>query len=370
MSESEDETMSQSQTYDVTIAGSADGGDRVPDLSPREALERWLNKLRVDKSEATVSSYHYRLKLFIEWCEEEGIGQVDSLTGWDIESFETQRREAGVEPITLNKELLTLRQFLAYCARVELVDESLPGKVEPPEVDKQADVDRTRLEPERARALFDYYDSHDYGSRAHALLALFWFTGARLTAVQGLDLEHYHREEQFVEFVHEPSRDIPLKNGRDGERAVALTDYANDVVAAYVDETRVDVFDDDGARPLVTSAQGRPGDNTIRARTYLATVPCLHTECPHGENPETCEYLDYNHASKCPSSRAPHQVRTGSITWQLNRGMDIEDVATRVNTSVRILKKHYDVATRREELEERRRGQIDKLAFDSGGGDT
>jgi len=363
--------MSTVQGYMVRIAGSTDGGDRIPDLSPREAFERWLNKLRVDKSEATVSSYHYRLKLFIEFCEEERIHEIDELTGWDIETYETRRRERGVEPVTLNKELLTLGQFLEYCARVELVDEDLPGKVEPPSVPKQADVDKTRLHPDRAEALFDYYNSHDdeFGTRGHALLTLCWYTGARLNALRGLDLAHYHSDEQYVEFLDEPDRDRPLKNGRDGERAVGFPEYVADIVDEYISEHRHDVHEA-GARPLFTSHGGRASKNAIRAWMYLATVPCLHTDCPHDKDPETCEWLNYTSASKCPSSRSPHQVRTGSITWQLNRGVPIEVVANRVNTSVRILKQHYDQPDRREELEERRRHHLDRLGFDAenGGG--
>jgi site-specific recombinase XerD len=355
-------------SYRIRIAGSTDGGDRVPDLSPREAFERWLNKLRVDKSEATVSSYHYRLKLFIEWCEEQHIAEIGELTGWDIESFETHRRQQGIEPITLNKEMLTLQLFLEYCARVELVDETLPGKVDPPDVDKQADVDETRLHSDRAEALFEYYDTHDRGSRAHALLTLCWYTGARLNALRGLDLDHYHSREQYVEFLHQPDRGLPLKNGRDGERAVGLPDYATDVLDEYVRNHRKDVFDDGGSRPLLTSQSGRASENAVRSWMYLATVPCLHTECPHGNDPETCEFLDYSKSSQCPSSRSPHQVRTGTITWQLNRGVPIEVVANRVNTSVRVLKKHYDQPTRLEELEERRRQHLDRLSFDESGG--
>lgn len=355
--------------YTVTIAGSTDGGDRVPDLSPREAFERWLSKIRIDKSEATISSYHYRLKLFIEWCEENDITEIGDVTGWDVETYKTHRRQQDVAPVTLNKELGTLRQFFEYCARIELVDESLPEKVDQPDVDKQSDVDETRLEPERAKALLNYYDERAYGTRPHALLTVLWYTGARLNAVRGLDLDHYHSGEQFIEFIHEPDRDLPLKNGEDGERAVGLLEYATEVLDEYIAEHRREKYAEDGSRPLLTTANGRLGVNTLRVRTYLATVPCLHTDCPHGNTPETCEYLDYSQASKCPSSRSPHQVRTGSITWQLNRGVDIEDVAERVNTSVRVLKKHYDVASRREELEERRRHQIDKLSFDNGGGE-
>lgn len=52
-SEPEDSDDEDIPTYEIDITGSTDGGDRVPDLSPREALERWLNKLRVSKSEST-----------------------------------------------------------------------------------------------------------------------------------------------------------------------------------------------------------------------------------------------------------------------------------------------------------------------------
>jgi len=355
-------------SYRIRIAGSTDGGDRVPDLSPREAFERWLNKLRVDKSDATVSSYHYRLKLFIEWCEDQGIVEIGELTGWDLETFETHRRQQDIELVTLNKEMLTLQQFLTYCARIELVDENLPEKVDPPDTDKQADVDETRLHADRAKALFAYYDEYDRGSRAHALLTMCWYTGARLNALRGLDLEDYHSREQYVEFLHQPERELPLKNARNGERAVGLPDYAAEVLDEYIQHHRKDVFDDDGSRPLFTSQSGRASDNAVRTWMYLATVPCLHTECPHGENPDTCEYLDYSKASQCPSSRSPHQVRTGTVTWQLNRGVPIEVVARRVNTSVRVLKKHYDQPSRREELEERRRQHVDRLSFDENGG--
>lgn len=360
----------EATSYVIDVAGSTDGGGRVPDLSPREAFERWLSKLRVDKRESTISAYHYQIKQFVEWCEDEGIVKIGELTGWDIETYETHRREHGVKAVTLNKELGTLKTFLGYCARVELVDENLPEKVDPPDVPRQDDVDETRLHPDRAQALFEYYDEHEFGSRAHALLTLGWYTGARLSALRGLDLRDYHSQEQYVEFIHRPDLGLPLKNGRAGERAVGFPEYANDVLRTYIAEQRHDKYADDGSRPLLTSQVGRASRNAVRSWMYLATVPCLHTECPHGNDPDTCEYLDYSKSSQCPSSRSPHQVRTGTITWQLNRGVPIEVVAKRVNTSVRVLKHHYDQPTRLEDLEERRRQHLDRLSFDEKGGDS
>lgn len=354
-------------SYTIQIAGTPDGGDRVPDLSPREALERWLNKLRVSKSESTVSTYHYRLKHFVEWCEETGIDSVSDVSGWDIESYETSRREEELEPVSLNNELGTLKNFFEYCARIELVDETLPEKVEPPSVATADQVDKTRLHTDDAKALLEYYESdHDErGSRAHALLALAWYTGARLGALRGLDIEDYDRDAQYVEFAHRPREGTPLKNGRDGERVVGLPEHVCEIVDRYIRTDRLEEFDDYGRRPLLTSQLGRPSSNGIRAWMGLATVPCLHSPCPHGNEPETCDYLDYSSVSQCHSSRSPHQVRTGSITWQLNRGIPAERVAERVNTSVEELLRHYDQQTKMEEMRERRRPYLDRLLFDN-----
>lgn len=364
--------MSDAPTIEVPIAGEADGGgDRIPDLSPDEALERWLNSLRVSKAESTVSAYFYQLKHFAEFCDQEGITSISEVTGWDLEEYKSYRLSGGMQASTLNKECLTLRSFLQYCARVELVDESLPDKVNPPDVPRDAFVDDTRLHPDDAKALLSYFDEHEYGSRAHALLALEWYVGARLGGIRGLDVDDYNSDEAYLQFYHRPADDTPLKNGRDGERAVGLPDAVVGILDTYLSEYRHRNYDENGRRPLVTSESGRPSRNAVRAWTYLATEPCLHTACPHGKERETCEYVSYSRGSQCPSSRSPHQVRTGSITWQLNRGVPIETVAKRVNTSVRVLKKHYDQPTKLEDLEERRREHVDRLSFgDSEGGNS
>lgn len=352
------------QGYRIRIAPSTDGGkERIPDLEPREARNRWLDRLKSTKAESTVSSYHYRTKHFVEWCEREGIDSIRAITGWEIESFETYRRGKGLEAISLNKEMGTLQNFLEYCARVELVDEALPEKVDPPDVPRNAHVSEEILEPKRGERLLEYYRESPaaYGTRGHALLALVWYTGARRGAIRGLDVDHYNGDEQYVEYKHRPEKDLPLKNGPDGERMVGLPPQVCDILSTYIEEHRQDVYDDQGARPLLTSATGRGSKNAVSAWMRLATQPCLYTECPHGKERDTCEWVDYSQASKCPSAKSPHPVRRGSITWQLNRGIPLEVVAKRVNSSVRVIEEHYDQPTKREELEERRRHHLDRL---------
>lgn len=360
------------RSYRVRIEPTADGGGRVPDLTPREARDRWLNKIRATKAESTISSYHYRTKHFVEWCEENGVSSVEQLTGWEIDEFENHRRSQELAITSLNNELTTLRNFLGYCARVELVDDDLPEKVVPPEVPPEADVDDTRLPWEEARRLLNHYDETPdlRHSRSHVLLTLGWYGGPpRLGAIRGLDIRDYHPDEQYIHYHHRPDKDTALKNESNGERVVRLPERAIDVIGGYLDKHRYDVRDDYGRQPLLTSQIGRPSGNAVRAWMYLATVPCVHRECPHGNDPSNCEFLDYSKASQCPSSRSPHQVRTGAITWMLNEGVSIDTVAARASVSVSVLKKYYDKPGHVEEMMERRSNEIDNWGFGDAGGD-
>lgn len=87
---------------------------------------------------------------------------------------------------------------------------------------------------------------------------------------------------------------------------------------------------------------------------YQWTRPCMIGECPHEKDPETCEYMDRDNASGCPSSRSPHGVRRGSITSHLRDGTPEEIVSDRMNVSGDVLDQHYDQRTEREKMEVRR----------------
>lgn len=347
-----------------------------PDLSPREACERWLDKLRVQRRDQTVRTYYYRLKLFVEWAESEDIESMGSLTGWDLESYETHRRSKEPETTSLNNEFQTLKLWLEYLAQIEVVDEDLSEKVDVPDVPKDERSDDARLEHDQATQLLEHYREtpSQYGTRGHALLELAWHTGARIGGLRALDVRDFKQYEfdeddrestHYVEFHHRPGTGTPLKNGPDGERPVALLPEVADVVSRHIEEYRIDIHDDEGRQPLLSSQRGRPSPGTIRDWMYLATLPCNFGPCPHDRDPETCEYTQYAHVSKCPSSRSPHQVRTGSVTWMRNRGLPVEVVAGRVNASVEVINQHYDVENPLEEMLRRRIPYLRHLSFDT-----
>ncbi|WP_436924940.1 tyrosine-type recombinase/integrase [Halosimplex amylolyticum] len=336
-----------------------------PDFTPREARRRYLDHRKTEASASSIKSWASRLKRFCDWADDQpDIETMRDLDGWKLDEWENHRRGQGVASSTLNSEMQTVKNWVEYLARIEVVDDELPEKVHVPEVPDGEESNDEMLEHGAARSLIkSYRNGPDRATANHALLELLWFTGARLGGVRALDLDDYHPGEQYVEFRHRPDTGTPLKNDSDGERAVGLPASTCVVLDEYIDRYRSDVYER-GRQPFLTTARGRPGENTVRVWCYMATMPCLYQDCPHGHRRDTCEFVHVHHASKCPSSLSPHRVRTGSITWQRDQGLPAEIVAKRVNATLEVIESYYDKATERQRLERRRRPYIENLQFD------
>lgn len=344
--------------------------DRKPeDLSVRDAVGRYLRRMRRDRAESTVRTYRLDLRQFVLWCEDEGIDDVSELSGFDFELFEDDRA-ADLEATSLENQMGLLKRFIGFCEDIGAVEEDLHESVHVPRASPEEQSRDERLETDDAtKLLFHFRDKANglFGTKWHAILELIWHTGARIGGVRALDLEDYDSEFEVLEFRHRPRQGTPLKNQMGGERDVAILPEVADALDAYIENHRFDSHDREGRAPLFTtrSKQARPSPGAIRGWIYQATQPCWHTDdpCPHDKRRESCDWTSSESGSKCPSSRSPHAVRTGSITYHRDRGFDPQDTADRVNASLRTIEKHYDKAARREKMENRRRPQLDKLSL-------
>jgi site-specific recombinase XerD len=347
----------------------------VSELEIREAANRYLRRRQPDATDKSIDGWKYRLKLFADWGESVGIDTVGEIQRYDIDEY-YEERSSEVKPVTLEGEMWTLQTFLEFLEDLDAVDDGLSDAVRIPDLDPMERASDKKLATDDALALLQYYrnSEDEYGTRNHAYLELAWFTGARQGGLRALDLRDTHLDEDpWLEFRHRPESGTGLKNKLGGERPVALTNEIRDVLRTYISEYRHDVRDDHGRQPLLASKVGRPTSNTLRNWSYIATQPCLHGPCPHGKERVACSWTDYHAASKCPSSRAPHHVRTGAITWMLNRGWPPEDVAERVNATVETIETHYDKADLderrnrlRDRMEQRRRPLLDSLDLTEG----
>lgn len=341
------------------------------DLTVSEAVKQYLRRLRRDKSDSTVTTYRLDLRQFEIWCDNEGITRVADLTGYDFELYQDDRA-AKLAPISLEKQMMLVQRFIRFCEDIEIVEEGLSKKVHVPTANPEDRVNEEKLDTEHARKQLLFFRDRKnglFGSKWHALLEVSWHTGARTGGLRALDLQDYDSDDLLLEFRHRPKTGTPLKNKLDGERDVGILQPVADALDAYISEHRHDHHDKYGRAPLFTtrSKTGRCSTNALRIWTYQATQPCWHTDdpCPHDKCRESCDWTSANVASKCPSSQSPHAVRTGSITFHRDCGFDPEDTSRRVNASLRTIQRHYDKPERRQELEQRRRPQLDKLKLDN-----
>lgn len=335
--------------------------------SPQTGVDRYLRRRQSDATDSSIKSFRYRLKLFVEWLEAVGVSEVGELEAWDFDEY-FDVRSGDISTISLENEMRTLKQFVEYLESLGAVQDDLSKSVPIPDIDKSKRADSTALKWNDAKPLIDYYrDSSDRATRGHALLEIAWYVGARRGAIRALDIRDFNVDGAFLEFHHRPETDTPLKNKLDSERPVGIPSESVDVLTEYIDEHRYDVEDDYGRRPLLASSRGRPAKGTVRDWMYNATIPCIHGPCPHDRDPNECEWTEYARASNCPSSRSPHQVRTGSITWQLNLGVPASVVSERVDATVDTIKDHYDHPTREArwgrfyDRLETRRGYVNQL---------
>ena len=349
----------------------ANGNTSLRSEHPVEVVEYFLTTHRNQWSESTFSDYSYDLTRLLEYFEYADIDDISIITSRDIEGFRQWRqRDGNILLATLHGQLSNIRVFIKWCERVEIVEEGLSDDIKMPDLEPSDVVSHTRIEPETAAQIREYYENLPYVPQEYAMWSLMWSVLLRLGGLRSLDLNHYYREEGYIELHHRPDEDTPLKNGTSdvegegGEREVNLPDWVCEVLNTYIDGTgdpnhpqRKEATDEYGRKPLFTTRSGRVSKATIRRNLYKITQPCRHGgECPDDLNPNTCAARNNNdRLSRCPANVSPHPVRRGGICHQLNQGMSKQTICERADVSRRVLNRHYDLRTKQEAREQRRR---------------
>ncbi|OIB56217.1 tyrosine-type recombinase/integrase [Natrialba sp. SSL1] len=325
-------------------------------LAPSEGVEMFLEHREPSIRESSMQNARHRLSVFLDWCEEKEIDNLNDLSGRDLSLF-VSWRQGDVAAITLQKQLSSVRMALRWWADIEAVEKGLAEKLHAPELPDGAESREVFLEADRAKQALRYFDRHHYASRDHALIALIWRTGMRRGAVRALDVDDLDEDDQAIRVEHRPETETPLKNGDDGSRWVYLGPRWFRILADYVDNPdRNNVVDEHGRRPLFTTRQDtRPSGHSIYKWVIRALHPCTYAECPHDRTPAECEARSRSSVpSKCPSARSPHAVRRGAITNHLNEETAPETVSERMDVSLEVLYEHYDARTEREKMAVRR----------------
>ena len=256
----------------------------------------------------------------------------------------------------------TLRVFVRWLGTIDGIDPDVHHKVRSPDITADQNTRTVMLDSEAAEQMLAYLDRYEYASRKHVSLALLWHTMLRLGGLHALDLDDYDREEQFLVIVHRPDTGTPIKNGRGGQRLVSLSGEMCIVLNDYIRNRRLDVEDDHGREPLLTTSRGRASKGVVRSYCYQYTRPCaVGLDCPHGKEIDECEAAATNDdASKCPSSVSGHALRRGGITHYLANDVPATTVSQRADVDPDVIEQHYDQRSEKEKMEQRRQ-YLDKI---------
>jgi site-specific recombinase XerD len=329
--------------------------DELEPLDPRTAKQMYLDNRRHEVAAATLQSHNYRLIQFVEWCEREGIENLNEFSGRDIHRFRSKRRdEDDLATATMKGQLATLRTFFRFCASIDGVEQGLDEQIILPTTTED-DAREEMLDPDRAQKMLAHLDQYRYATLEHALLSVLWHTGLRIGAAVGLDIEDYDSTEQYLDLVHRPDEGTSLKNRSQGERLVALSDPVCTILDDWLNVNHPRTVDDHDRNPLFATKQDRLSRNHARTIAYQYTRPCVYEDtCPHDRDTDDCEALPTSQAYACPSALSPHPIRRGSITYHLQEDTPEQVVGSRMDLGMEVLDRHYDQRTKTEKLRQRR----------------
>jgi integrase len=304
-------------------------------------------------ADARVRNYRYRMQYFVQWCEEEGIDNMNELTGRNIQRWRMWRHDSkDLEKTTLRNHMCSLRVLLKWCGSIEAVPENLYDKIMLSNVGHGERHWEEMMDAGETQKLLDYLSKYHLASIEHVAIALLWETGVRIGAAESIDIGDIDFEEEVIWLKHRPDEDTPLKNGKGGERPVAITSELADLLEEHIENRRNDVTDEYGRKPLLTTRVGRMHPNTLRMLVYDVTAPHFQDdECPDCEEGEE---------RKCEESLNPHAIRRGSITHFLSQDVPVDIVDDRMNVSRDVLDEHYDERSAEVKLEQRR-GYLDEV---------
>ncbi len=330
-------------------------------ISPQDATDLYFEERKEDASYDTRDTIQRGLTPFIDWCEMDGIENLNTIGGRQLMAYKTwckENTENGT--VSLNGLLGVLRRFLVFCVQIDAVRPQVPNKVPIPKVPDDEDVCYEKPTDEEVEQAVAYLKTYEPASRRHVEYAIIKEIGNRVGALRAIDIMDIELEDRVIKFRHRPEKDhvdekgTPLKNGTDGEREVNISKELAELIQRYLKNPyRNDVTDKFGRQPLLTTKSGRPAVETIRRDLYKLTRPCEYGDsCPHDRDIDSCKATRSNHASKCPSSHSPHPLRRWSIEHQIDRGVPKDELTDRVDVSVPVLNKHYDLRS-----EERKRKQ-------------
>lgn len=218
-------------------------------------------------SKATIKEFRFSLTRFAvdcPTCLDEGI---ESLRGIDIVRWLSARRQAGISPCTIDKNLCHLRTFMAYAMdRGWWLDNPMEALGMVPRQPKEQEY-LTEDEMPRLLSAPDRSTSEDFTD--YITLLVLYATGLRVGELSALKIEDVHLKKGWVHF----------REGKGRDRQVAIPKATLDDLKQYVG-----LYHKTRTGPFLLNLKGsriKPWTVTKRIRHYAAVACIQKPVSPH-----------------------------------------------------------------------------------------
>lgn len=188
-------------------------------------LEDYLKYHRyMNHTAATLHHKRKELNLFIRWLQSQGHSlQVQDVTALDVMGHLQDMQERGLKPSSINTRLRSIRAWVNWMVKWEVIDSNPVAKLETVKVPK---IRKPFLTKDAFQALLDICPlSELLGARRQAMLWLFLTSGIRRAEMSMLQLDDLLWEQDAVRVIYGKGQK---------ERLVSFTGEAQMVMMRYL----------------------------------------------------------------------------------------------------------------------------------------
>lgn len=176
-------------------------------------------------SKESAETYRYEAEIFLHWLQQNRI-KLSDVTVQNIVYFLAWRKTTNHAPLTLSKDISSLRSFGSYVERMGIWLENYALLIERPKASHSLPRVLSVQQVEKILSAID--DSNSVGKRDSALFELIYSCGLRVSEACGLLMENLHLKEHLI-----------LVHGKgDKERIVPFGEIAKDKLEKYLFEAR------------------------------------------------------------------------------------------------------------------------------------
>ncbi len=238
-------------------------------------LNAYLANLSAERglSEQTLTAYRYDLTQLLNFLRRENITQARAITPGHVYDFLASLRRAGLAPASLTRKTISLKLWMQYLCREEIIDADPALTIDPPKTAVR--LPNTLSLPEIERLLTAPNVQTPEGIRDRAMLEIMYGCGLRVSELVSLKTRSVDLRARLVR---------PFGKGKK-ERLVPLGDGVSETLTAYLNTARPALLARKPPTPfLFVTKRGGPltRDHFLKlVKAYARDAGIARTISPH-----------------------------------------------------------------------------------------